>query len=429
MKKRILAGVLASAAALTAVSFTGCADAGKDTLTILAWSSNTDVNPMIEFFCEQTGVSKDKIKWATVGEKGENARDQYGTYLDSSQDADIIFCDAEWAKMYANNDNYTVGLDTIGITKDQFNGAYPYTMKIGTSDAGVFKGATWQATPGGFVYRADYAEQYLGVKSPEEMQALVSDWAKFEETAGKLAEQGVAICATEGGLWQVKQCEKSSPWVVDGKLVIDDAAKSFFQMAKDYADKKYITTVTQWSPDWYPTVTTGKALGDFAPTWGLTSGTGSIADNFAEQKEGVMGFCEGPANFYWGGTFMMVTKKCNTPDLAKQWIETFATNTETMEAYAKKTGDFMNNKSIMDKLAADDTLKSPIYKNGTHQFKLLVKIAEGIDLSVTEYDGIIKGEFNTAVQGYAINGTTDSVDAAIQAFKDGVKKKYPAIVE
>lgn len=437
MKKRIFAALIAAA---TVLSLAGCKEnggansgesgggsgSGDDVLTILAWSGNTDVQPMIDYFCEQTGVSADKIKWAQIGAKGEEARDQYTTYLDGTQDADIIFCDAEWAPKYSNSD-YTVALSNIGIEQSAYTDAYAYTLTLGTSDDGVFKGATWQATPGGYLYRADKAEELLGVTTPDEMQALVSDWDKFEETAAKLAEQGVAICATEGGLWQVKQCEKSSPWVVDGKLVVDSDATDFIAMAKDYADKGYITSVTQWSDDWYPTVTTGLALGDFAPTWGLTNGDGTIASNFAGGETGVLGLCEGPASWYWGGTFMMVTNKCNSNDLAKQWIEFFTVNADSMKGYSEKTGDFMNNKAVMQELSAAG-LTNDIYKDGIHQFNVLYKAADGVNLTATKYDSDIKGAFNEAVQNYALKGGTSSVDEAVEEFKNNVAKIYADLV-
>lgn len=423
MKKRIFAAVIAAA---TVLSLAGCKPSPEETLTILAWSGNTDVQPMIDFFCEQTGVNKKNIKWAQVGSKGEEARDMYATYLDGDQDADIIFCDAEWAPNFSNSD-YTVPLSDLGINKDAYKDAYGYTLTLGTNDDGQFKGATWQATPGGYVYRADKAKDLLGVETPEQMQELVSDWTKFEETAAKLADKGVAICATEGGLWQVKQCEKKSTWVVDGKLVVDEDATNFAAMVKNYVDKGYITKVKQWDNDWYPTVSTGKALGDFAPTWGLTNGDGSIANNFSGGEKGVMGLCEGPASWYWGGTYMMATKKCNTTDLAKQWIEMFTVNSDTMQAYGEKTGDFMNNKSVMKTLSEKD-LTNDMYKDNIHQFGVLYKQADKVNLTATKYDSVIKGAFNQAVQNYAISGTTDSVDAAMEEFKKLVAEKYKDLV-
>ncbi len=458
MKKRIFAALIAAA---TVLSLAGCKenkpgnsdggagtnDSGSDnsgtgsaatvtdtddTLSVLAWSSNGDMPSLKSFFCEKTGTPEDKVKWIQLGSKGEEARIEYKKYLDGTEDADIILCDAEWALEYANDSKYTVPLSAIGIDKGQYTDAYGYTLEIGTNKNGDFVGATWQATPGAYVYNAETAEKQLGVKTPAEMQALVSDWAKFEETAQKLADKGVAICASEGDLWQVKQCERTTKWVGDdGKLVVDDFVKDFAQMAKDYADKGYITKEDQWGDPWKIAVQDGKALGGFAPTWGLlNNGSGTIAEGFAggADVKGKLGLCEGPASWYWGGTFMEVTAKCNSSSLAKKWIETFTINADTMKEYAQKTGDFMNNKKVMEEMSKDTSLKNELFKDGTHQFSVLYNQVDKIKVYVTEYDGAIKTKFNVAVQDYAIKGTTKSVDEAIEAFKKDVGKDYADLV-
>lgn len=431
---------MASAAALSAMALSGCDDAivqkvtdDDETLSIVAWASNGDMQSMIDFFCEKTGTPKEKVKWVTVGAGGNEARVEYKGYLDGDEDADIIFCDAGWALEYANQKKYTVPLEMIGIQKSQYSDAYGYTLSIGTNKDGEFVGATWQATPGAYVYRADYAEELLGVKSPAEMQALISDWAKFEETAAKLAEKNVAICATEGGLWQVKQCERTSTWLgSDGKLAVDQLAKDFVKMAKDYADKGYITKENQWDASWGPTVDSGKALGDFAPTWGLlNNGSNTIAENFcggSDGKKGVLGLCEGPASWYWGGTYMEVANGCNSSSLAKKWIELFTLNEEAMKEYALKYGDFMNNKKAMDTVSKDTSLKNDLFKDGIHQFGVLYNQVDKIKVYVTEYDGSINEKFNAAVQGYALKGETTSVDDAIKAFTDAVAKEHGDLV-
>lgn len=75
------------------------------------------------------------------------------------------------------------------------------------------------------MYRASYAEKYLGVKTPEEFQEKVKDWDTFMETAAELneASEGAVkmFCAT-GDIWNAYQYNRSQGWVVDGKLVIDD---------------------------------------------------------------------------------------------------------------------------------------------------------------------------------------------------------------
>ena len=94
-------------------------------------------------------------------------------------DLDVYFCEADWALKYINDDNRTLALSKLGLGDKDFANIYSYTDEIGKDSNGVRKGVSWQAAAGGFAYRADLAEEYLGVKSPEEMQAKIDDWDLF----------------------------------------------------------------------------------------------------------------------------------------------------------------------------------------------------------------------------------------------------------
>ena len=128
MKKRILAALVASAAVL---SLAGCNNGGSssasgssssrntstsssssskqeeskpaedvknddDTLTILTWESNSDIQVQKKFFCEKTGISEDKINIVTVVATGTAGREGIKQYMLGSEDADIFTMDAEW---------------------------------------------------------------------------------------------------------------------------------------------------------------------------------------------------------------------------------------------------------------------------------------------------------------------------------------------
>lgn len=402
-----------------------------DALTILAWETNSDIVKMVDFFCQTKGYDSSKVVFKGVGEKGENARDQYKQYLKGSDDADLMIFDADWVADYINNDTLTVPYSAIGLDKSDFTEAFAYTLDYGTNDNGDFKAASFQATPGGFVYRADLALQYLGVSTPDEMQAKISDWDKFQETGAQLYEASgnkTSLQATEGGLWQVFQSNRTQPWVVDGKLVMDNAA-DFYDIAKAMKDNNSLAGVPQWQADWYAAIMDGTALGDFVPTWGLTtSGGGSILENFTHNGDTELGknmaICEGPSGWFWGGSYFGVTPKCNNKTLAKEFIEFFCKDAETMKAYAEQTGDFMNNKTVMN----EATISNPLL-NGQDHYKVLVKVLDSLDLSnkLTKYDSVIKSKFNDSVNGY-LDGKYATKEDAINAFKDDVASAYDDIV-
>lgn len=401
-----------------------------ETLTILAWEENSDIVKMVDFFLKEKGYDASKVKFVGVGAKGENARDGYKQYLLGDDDADLMIYDADWVADYINDDSLTVGYDAIGLTKADFSEAFSYTLDFGTSDAGVFKAASFQATPGGFVYRADLAKEYLGVETPDQMQELVKDWDAFQATGATLYEKSggkTSIQATEGGLWQVFQSNRTQPWVVDGKLVMDNAA-DFYDIAKGMLDNNSLANVPQWDAAWYNAIMDGTALGDFVPTWGLTTtGGGSILENFTNQDEALgknMAICEGPSGWFWGGSYFGVAPKCDNKTLAKEFIEFYCKNADSMAAYAAETGDFMNNKKVMSEATTSNK-----YLNGQNHYEILVKVLDKLDLNnkLTKYDSVIKAKFNNSVAGY-LDGTYATKDDAIAAFKGEVATAFPEIV-
>lgn len=479
MKKRILAAVLASASILGAVA--GCSsnnatsstgsdassttDSSKtedsktessstpdnnskadvelkdddDTLTILAWESNSDIQNMVKLFCQEKGYSADKIVVTTQGKNGEEGRDKYQQYLNGDGDADLMCLEADWILKYTDDDTLTAPLSALGIEESAFANAYDYTVQIGKNSNGVLKGVSFQAAPGGFLYRADLAKEYLGVETPEQMQELVKDWDTFKATAKTLYEKSggkTAIQATEGGLWQVYQANRTKAWVVDGKLEMDTAT-DFYDIAKEFKDNNYLADVPQWDNAWYAAIQDGTALGDFVPTWGLTNGDGSILFNFSgatKADDGTvtpakeMAFCAGPTSYYWGGTWLGVSTKCNSKTLAKEFVEFFTVNADTMKKYTEFTGDFCDNKNVMKEVVDAKSNKNALLKDGQDQFAILYTAADGIKMDgmITKYDSVIKNHFNTTVQDY-IKGTYATKEDAINAFKAAVQGSYPDI--
>lgn len=480
MKKRILAALLASAAVL---SFAGCSkdngssgdssaadssaadssaadssaadssaaddssNAGdsalssEETLTILAWTGNSDIKNMVKLFCQEKGYSEDQIVIKGVGDNGEGARDQYAQYLSGDGDADLMCLEADWILQYINDDTLVAPLSDLGITEADYANAYDYTVQIGKDKNGVLKGASFQAAPGGFVYRTDLAEEYLGVKTPEEMQEKVKDWDTFMETAKTVYEASgnkTSLTATEGGLWQVYAANRTQPWVVDGKLVMD-TAEDFFDVAKTMADNHYLAGVPQWNPAWYQAGQDGTTMGYFFSTWCMTNSDGSQlwqAEGVTKDDDGNLSgptfgkynICQGPTGYFWGGTWLAASTKCDTKDLATEFVKFFTTDADTMQKYAEFTGDFTNNKVAMQAIIDAGTNKNDLL-GGQDQFAVLADGANNIKMDglITEYDSKIKSCLNTAVQDY-IAGTYATKEEAVDAFKKSVVATFPDIV-
>ena len=412
----------------------GEVDASK--LTVLCWDTN-DITPMLEYFCQETDHTADEFNVKSFGVGGGEAAENYDIYLsDSSNDADIMFVEADWALKYINDDSAETGtkaLTDIGFADADYGDLYDYTVEIGKSTGGVQKGLSWQAAAGGFCYREDLAETYLGVKTPEEMQALVSDWDKFTDTAAKVSEASggsTSLTSTLAGVWQVFASARSTPWVVDNKLNVDDSCKSYIDLAKDMYDNGYvIKDLSQWGADWYAAGQTDTTMGYFVSTWGfgdsiLTQAAGGEGGATYGKWKTVVG----PQEFYWGGTWATVPNRSNNDELVKEFITFFTTDTEHARGYAEYKGEYVSNQVAMEALIADESYEGIGVLGGQNHFAVLNEVAAGINMSgaITEYDSGIKTAFNDAVGQYC-QGNYASVDETIDGFVTNVAGSLPSL--
>lgn len=426
MKKRILAGVLSAATVMTLTTcLSGCKQEldSSEVLTILAWGDNADITKMVEVFLDKKGYDENKVQIQRCGTGGGTASAAYEQYLqDAKADADLLCLEADWILDWINDDSKVSPMSDLGISESNLANPYAYTVSIGKNDSGVLKGVTFQATPGGLVYRADLAKQYLGVNNPDEMQAKVKDWATLEATAKayKEASGGKALLSTEAGLWQVYQYNRSTPWVKDNTLQMGEA-EAFYDIAKTYYESGYITKNEQWNDAWYATIANGDALAEFLPTWGMTDVDGGMLDGFTNNSgdDADLAFCQGPQFYAWGGTWLGASARCDTKDLAKEFVEFFTCNDADMKSYTEYTGDFCNNSKVM-KEVSDAGHANKFLVDGQDQFKIFLETAPKVNMDgkITRYDAKIKGFFNDSVRDYMTG--KKSKDEAIESFKKEV---------
>ncbi len=408
----------------------------EDALTILCWGAD-DAQPMKDLFCEETGTDPSKIHLQNFACQGGQAAEKYDAYLaNAANDADIMFVEADWALRFLNDDSVTAPLSDIGISEESFSDIYDYVLEIGKATEGskALKGVSWQAAAGGYCYREDLAEKYLGVKSPEEMQEKVANWDKFMATAEELkkasGDDNTALAATLGGVWQVYSGSRGNAWVDESnKLVADDYCTDYINFAKKLWDNGYVTTAAQWADEWKPLGTTNKVMGYFVSTWGfgdtiLTAAAGGEGGETYGKWKCIVG----PSEFYWGGTWLAPTTRCNNADLAKQFIEFFTSNKETAKKYALSKGEYMSNKAVMEEIITNKEYAGAGVLGGQNQFEVLNKVAQGIDMAgkITPYDATIKDAFSKAVDQYCQGDLADA-DACLTKFATDVASAIPSL--
>ena len=414
---------------------------GGDTFTVAAWNHD-DVPYLIaqwkglDYDTVVADLADNKvegIKFIDFGVGGGQASENYDQLFNDGSDLDVYFCEADWALKYINDDEKTLPLSKLGLGDSDFANIYSYTDEIGKDSNGVRKGISWQAAAGGFAYRADLAEEYLGAKSPAEMQEQIGTWEDFVTAAKTISDKtsgGVALADTLGGLWQAFACGRTQPWVVDNKLVVDDFCKNFADTAKELWDCGGITKNSQWTDEWTAAGVSGKCMGYFVSTWGFGGFFLDAAGGEGGEQYGKWAVCQGPTPFYWGGTWIVVNPATDNGEEARDFILSATSDEAAMSEYATKKPEYVNNSKVMDELIAGDTVFnekiSGNFKDKQNYFAELAENAKSIDFKglITPYDATIKGNFADAVKENYLEGGKDW-DATVEAFKDKVAESVP----
>jgi len=403
---------------------------GGEKFTVAAWNAD-DVPAMLEQWKAVSG--KDNVNFINFDVGGGQASEKYDALFNSGEDLDVYFCEADWALKYINDDTKTAPLEQLGFTDDNFADIYSYTDEIGKDSNGVRKGVSWQAAAGGFAYRTDLAEQYLGVKTPEEMQAKISDWESFVTTAEDIAEQSggkTALADTLGGMWQVFAATRTTPWVVDNALEVDASCEEFANYAKRLWDCGGVTKNPQWDASWYASGQDDSAMGFFVSTWGFGDAIlAQAAGGEGGATYGKWNVCQGPAPYFWGGTWIVVNPATDNAEEAQSFIKTFTVDKEQIKKYALDKPEYCNNMVVMQEIVDSGENPNEYVTNllaGQNYFEVLHENAKKINLNglITPYDATIKADFVETVQAEFLESGASWEDTQI-AFMEKVASDIP----
>lgn len=265
MKRKAMAITLTAAmlAGLTAVptwAEDAAADEGK-VLNIYCWNEEfksrlTDHYPGYEEVDGTHGKIGDvDVVWNITPSDDNAYQNNLDETLLKQADAaaddkiDLFLVEADYALKYVNTD-YTMSVADLGITDEEVADQYQYTKDVMTDSDGNLKGLSWQGCPGAMIYRRDIAKEVFGSDDPAEVQKKVADWDTFKATAEELKEKGYQMTSTVNDAYRVFSNNVTSPWVVDGKITVDDNIKNWVDMSKEMVDAGETATYELWSDDW-----------------------------------------------------------------------------------------------------------------------------------------------------------------------------------
>ena len=446
--KKIAIGLGLGALALGAVALTSCGP--KDVFHIYAW--NEEFKGFFEkYLCDEkekfqeAAEKKDEslkpkkyhldgkeVKWTIV----PSDDGQYQTALDNALAAnatantenkvDMFLAEADYILKYTNSDA-TKDVTKIGVT--DFSKVYTYTKQAASDASGVVKGVSFQCCPAGVIYRRSIAKALLGVDTPDEVQEKIDTWEKFNAVSATAKEKGYLMTGSFAATYRAYSNNTAKPWVdKDGYLQLDDQIKAWMDQSKQFIDDGTTKTDGIWdggcTEEMYKT---GKAFCYFGPAWYYNFSMGNAQDP-EKGCSGDWGLVTGPANYFWGGTWMLAATNGDDDALVKKTMNAFINDKDLCKTLVKKEGQFSNNqdanKEVSDEY--DKAGEGNKFLGGQNDTKLYLELAKGIKFqNQTIYDQYCNEGLQNKYAEYLKGSVTK--EAAINNFKDYIKTKAPDV--
>ena len=328
---------------------------------------------------------------------------------------DVVGLEVSFVRKYIESGKLLDITDIYEANKQKL-AAYP--VEIATYNGRVY-GMSWQQCPGAMFYRRSLAKKYLGTDDPKVVQTYFANVNKFLETAKLLKDKSNGICVVVPGsddLYKPFLSGRRSPWVVDGKIVIDPAMEQHMDICKALRDNGYEGRINQWSDQWFAGMKGehrdeyGRALEVFSyflPTWGLHY----VLKTDAPRTSGDWAMIQGPLAYHWGGSWLAVWKDTPNPEAAKELIRYLTTDDKFLETYAKDTGDVVSNTNVIDKIKKN--YKEPFLGGQNHY---------------SEFADMAKN-----VNGKNVQGSDQAIEnfwlETVKAFVNGEKSKAQALAD
>jgi len=343
---------------------------------------------------------------------------------------DIFLVEADYALKYVNSDFTLDVIKDIGLSKSDIANQYKYTQDIMTDSNGNLKGLTWQACPGGFVYRRSIAKDVLGTDDPTEVGALLSNWDKFNNVAEQAKAKGYFMLSGFDDAFRAYSDNMRTPWVVNDKIQIDPQIRAWIKQTKEYTEKGFNNRASLWTAESTQGMgKNGKVFGYFGPAWFIDfiMAPASCEDPNAPRdvgngSYGDWAFCKGPQGFSWGGTWICGAKGSDNVEIIKDLLKTLTCDANVMTEIAKKSGDFTNNVPAMEAIANSD-YKNP-FLGGQNHIKFFLDSATSIDKScITQYDLGMSEKIQAAMKDYFTSNVNE--ETAWNNFYMSVLELYP----
>ncbi|WP_249313091.1 ABC transporter substrate-binding protein [Lederbergia citrea] len=393
-------------------------DSGKKEITV--WSFTDEGKYAVEKYMEKNPDVKVNFQFIPG--------DQYQTKLRSAlqtgvKPPDVFALEYGFVRKFIDHPSIVNLSEAPYDANELIEQQYEYVQATEKDSEGSVKALGYQGTPGGIYYRRDLAKQYLGTDDPAEVSDLISSWEKifeigkrvYDESGGKVhaLSNWNAINAVQGG-------NVETPWVEDGKLIIDEERMKVLDLAMKAKDTNSLAMLEDWSPGMFATMQSGEVMFYPGPTWYLQH----VLKRNAPETSGQWGLAHGPGSFSGGGTFYSIYSKSDNKELAWDFLQFYTFDHDFLTQLAKEQSYFTSNREVNEALEHELTDE---FLGGQKYFEFFNIEGEKVKAIMrSEFDGDIGTIFGNNMESF-VKGTIKTKEEFIKKFKDEVKHDFPEI--
>ena len=313
---------------------------------------------------------------------------------------DLFLAEADYILKYVNSDA-TQDITKLGVT--DFSNTYAYTVQAATDPNGVVKGVSFQCCPSALIYRRSIAQDVLGVSEPDEVQAKLDSWDKFNAVAADAKAKGYYMTASFAETYRPFSNNCTSAWVdADNKLQFDPQIEAWIAQTEDFIKNDYTLTAGIWDQEKNDQMfKDGKTMCFFGPAWYFNFCMGNAQDP-EKGCSGDWAICEGPAAHFW----------INNEDVCSKLVS--------------EENQFSNNQKVNAKFAEDPNYGNA-FLGGQNDVAVFSAMTSNIKWeNHTIYDQLLNEGLQNNMQEF-FKGEVDK-DTALKNFFNYVNETYPTIV-
>ncbi len=288
---------------------------------------------------------------------------------------DMFLAEADYINKYVDSP-YTKDVSEIGWST--LPTQYDYTVKAATSADGKLKGVSFQCCPAGVIYRRSIAKDVIGSDDPADVQAALSDWTKFDDVAKQAKEKGYYMTPSFVSTYRTYSNNTTGAWMdANNNITIDAQIDAYLEQAKTYVEKGYTQPYGIWSDETNNQMfKDSKTMCFFGPAWYYNFSMTNAQDP-EKGCSGDWGLCEGPAAYFWGGTWLLASSSTDNPEMLRDVFGAFTANAEIIDNLISKEMQFSNNTTENEKFATDPKFANA-FLGGQNDVALYVELAKNI---------------------------------------------------